>query len=309
MNVQPINDKIGLRGQVKRKRELEGFLTSSCCQDPATRREKQNEWGERTKLANTSSDILMAQEMNALSSDEREKVFEDIHGIPRVVEETPASVKRALQDLDGELTRILKKPAYDKALFLSPKYVIDRKLRLMFLRAQGFQANHAATHMVEHFEQKLELFGPDKLGKTITLEDLSEDDVSALSMGSAYFLSSSDRAGRRVLFNVCKLHKYKDRMNQLRVIWYLVMFTLMDDEDAQKNGIVAVIYNVGQFRREAVALDLTKDWPRIMRTLPLRLVGFHYCFDDAALHPAASLAKLVVGTNTRLRFRVHFGTC
>jgi hypothetical protein len=292
-----------------RKRGLEeGFRLSSCEESHGETQNTSSWWGHRAKRATTDPDILLAQEMNALSLDERESIFEDIHGIPRVVEETPSSVKQALQRLDDELTRIIVKPAYDKAVFLSPKYVNDRKLRLMFLRANGFQANRAATGMVEYFDQKLELFGTDKLGKALTLEDFSEDDKSALNTGSTYCLPSTDRSGRRVFFNFRKLYTYKDRKNQLRVFWYMMMSTLMDDEDAQKKGVVAVVYSLGPSRMDENDLALTREGARIMQTLPVRFASLHYCFDDAMLHPVVSLAKLVVGTSTRLRFRDHFGT-
>jgi hypothetical protein len=178
----------------------------------------------------------------------------------------------------------------------------------MFLRANGFQANRAATGMVEYFDQKLELFGTDKLGKALTLEDFSEDDKSALNTGSTYCLPSTDRSGRRVFFNFRKLYTYKDRKNQLRVFWYMMMSTLMDDEDAQKKGVVAVVYSLGPSRMDENDLALTREGARIMQTLPVRFASLHYCFDDAMLHPVVSLAKLVVGTSTRLRFRDHFGT-
>jgi hypothetical protein len=53
-------------------------------------------------------DVALAKEMNELLVEEREKVFDDIHGGVNVFEETPAFVKERIQELDAF---ILKLPA------------------------------------------------------------------------------------------------------------------------------------------------------------------------------------------------------
>jgi hypothetical protein len=85
------------------------------------------------------------------------------------------------------------------------------------------------------------------------------------------------------------------------------MSKLTEDEDAQKNGVVAVVYNVGPVRLDDMEFLLMRQSARYFDCLPIRFVGFHYCLSDERLTPALSIAKLVVGTRSRLRFRVHHG--
>jgi hypothetical protein len=59
---------------------------------------------------------------------------------------------------------------------------------------------------------------------------------------------------------------------------------------------------------EEIDPDLMTNGVNYTACLPMRFVAVHYCFDDPRLLPAISLAKMVVRTNTRLRFRVHYGT-
>jgi hypothetical protein len=54
--------------------------------------------------------------------------------------------------------------------------------------------------------------------------------------------------------------------------------------------------------------NLIREGAPYLQVLPIRFAAFHHCFNDARLYPVIPLAKFVVGTNTRLRFRVHCGT-
>ena len=63
---------------------------------------------------------------------------------------------------------------------------------------------------------KLELFGAAKLPKTMTLEDLDEDDLEVFKTGSYIILPKKDRSGRQPqLLNLPRL-KFKDWRNQVR---------------------------------------------------------------------------------------------
>jgi hypothetical protein len=62
--------------------------------DSPTRRQQQQQ--QRKKAADTDADKLLAKEMNALSLQERETLFEDIHGVLDEVKETPGLVSEAL---------------------------------------------------------------------------------------------------------------------------------------------------------------------------------------------------------------------
>jgi hypothetical protein len=282
----------------------------------------------------SNADALLAKEMNSLSLDERERVFEDIHAIPRVSDEDPKCVEASLAEMAENLEKIKKKSAYDKAYFLSPGYVENPKFKLMFLRCENFDAKKAAVRFANHFERKLELFGSDMLVREIQFDDLTPDDRAALLSGSIQFLSVKDRSGRTVCCNAQKYHNYKHWTNhvrrvyaftrfflryptflthvlcikmQMKVLWYLAMGNLADDEDIQRFGLVLVVYCVGPFKMAEIDREMMTHGMDYSHGLPLRYSALHYCFDDPRLRPVISFSKLIVDTSTRLRFRAHFG--
>jgi hypothetical protein len=135
------------------------------------------------------------------SAEERERVLEEVHGVANVqVEETPELIDQRLHLLEEEIQLIKKRTAYDRALFLSPKYVLDREFRLMFLRSELFDARKAANRIVRFFECKKELWGEDKLARPITLDDFGEDGLAFLKRGAIQVLPEKDQSGRSLCF-------------------------------------------------------------------------------------------------------------
>ena len=166
----------------------------------------------------TTAEALLAKELNELSLQEREAIMDDIHGVSRFAEETPELVESKLIELDDAIDKMYKKKkiSYDRALFLSPTRVRDKKFRIMFLRADLWDVQKAARRLVKHFEYKSVLFGADKIVKTITMNDLDEDDMESLLTGSFQFAKSKDRAGRTVLLVTQSAYKFKSWINQVR---------------------------------------------------------------------------------------------
>ena len=99
-------------------------------------------------------DAFLAKEMNQMSIQERDRVLYDIHGVSEVITETPDLIEERLFELEVELHKIFPKPAYDQAMYSDPDYVLDTKFRLMFLRADLFDAKKAAARMVRYFRDK-----------------------------------------------------------------------------------------------------------------------------------------------------------
>ena len=158
---------------------------------------------------------MLAEEMNKLSVEEREKVLEDIHGIPRLVDEPKERIEACLALLETALTNISSKAAYDLASSMSKEYTSSKKRRLMFLRAQSYDPYNAASHMVRFFEQKCQLFGADKLTKDITLNDLDPDDIFTLENGVLQVPPEKDCAGRKVLCFFPKLKVIRATQNMV----------------------------------------------------------------------------------------------
>ena len=92
------------------------------------------------------------------------------------------------------------KAAYETAVRIAPRYVNDRKFRLMFLRAERMDVVAAAKRFCFFFQIKLELFGPDLLGKErITQDDLCDETLDIINNGSVQILPLRDVAGRIVI--------------------------------------------------------------------------------------------------------------
>jgi hypothetical protein len=162
-------------------------------------------------------DAILAKELNQLSFQQRNAVLEELHGVDAVIEETPEFVQDKLNALQEEISKILKKDAYERAEQVNRNYVHDPKFRLMFLRADYFCPKEAAARLVWFMEKKLHFFGPDSLGRPVMLKDLDKDDQEALQAGHLQLLPARDRAGRVVIGDFQNLFPrcYKRGVNQV----------------------------------------------------------------------------------------------
>jgi hypothetical protein len=148
------------------------------------------------------SDADLAKEMNELSVQEREQVLDDIHGVAKAVEETTEFVATCLKKLDKAISRLpkTKRKALDRATFLKPSLQKDVKFKLMFLRADYYDARNAANRMARYFSNKLKLFGEEKLAGNITFDDLTKQDMEFFIEGSMVELPNRDQTGRPIWF-------------------------------------------------------------------------------------------------------------
>jgi len=245
-------------------------------------------------------------ELNKLSMAERDEVSCDVHGV-NAVSEDPELIGECVESLQFEIESIptREKEAYLLARGQNPGYVMDKKFLLMFLRANQFDTKAAAARFVSFFQIKMELFGRDKLGRDIRVDDLNEDDIASLESGYAQVLDARDRADRAIFMLMPMLRKFKPIENKLRAIYMVLMFALKD-ENTQKNGIVGIPYNIGSGK--------TNDRQAILRAaqlvsaLPLRFTAVHYCYDDETLRGIFYVAMYVFEKAARIRSRFHLGT-
>ena len=189
---------------------------------------------------NENVDVL-AQELNMISIKEREAVYDEIHGVAGSSAENPDNLEEITVNLEKEIQKIKKKSAFDRALFLSPRYVNDPAFRLMFLRSTRFDPVKAAAKMVAFFGCKLELFGMEKLVKRITLQDLDEDDLAELTSGSFQFLPFRDQSNRALCMVTPSRALYKTWQSTMRAVYYAIM-TQLENEDSQLHGFVNIWY-------------------------------------------------------------------
>lgn len=255
-------------------------------------------------------DTEFVSELNRLSIQERDEVTYDVHGVSRsCLDEEPEFVSRSMSSLKSELEKIpaSQKRAYLMALSQNREYVLGARFLIMFLRAALFNPKAAAIRMTSFFEEKLKLFGKEKLGRHIRVDDLDENDICVLESGYAQILNARDRAGRAVFALIPTIRcQFRTEQSRLRVMYMVLMFALRD-EDTQKNGMVGIIYNVGfnqaQHQRSAVMTNT-----ELVSSLPLRFTALHYCYDDEKQRVLFSVAMFFLRRNERLRCRFHFGS-
>ena len=106
---------------------------------------------------------VSASELAQLSAEERNIVYEDIHGVLDVRHEHPEMIDRKLEEMKIEIRKVKERSAYNKALFLAPSKISRPAFHLMFLRAEMFNPRRAARRLVSHFHYKALLFGREKV--------------------------------------------------------------------------------------------------------------------------------------------------
>jgi hypothetical protein len=250
-------------------------------------------------------DSLLAQEFTRLTIQEREKSYEELHGVDDAVNETPEFVANSLRALDLELSKITKKDAYSLAEKQNSVYVTNAKFRLSFLRTEHFDPRKAAKRLVGFLEGKLHYFGESLLTQRIKFSDLDKDDQECLKYGQMQVLPARDRGGRAIFCNVNTIKEpcYKRPMNKLKVFIYMLL-TLAEDEENQKRGIVCLLMQMGRFNPMEVNTELAQENPRLMKWIPLRFSAMHLCCDDPAF---SLLFKLgLVGSTPKIRARHRF---
>jgi hypothetical protein len=160
-------------------------------------------------LAGLSKDMdaFLAKELSAMSIQEREKSYYDVHGVADAVAETPELIEESLTKLDEELGKISpkNKEAYLLAEAEDKDYTSYRRFRLQFLRREAFDVQATAERIILFFETKLKFFGPKLLAKEIKLRDLDEYDRRWLESGVGQLLPQRDRAGRGVFIWILAL--------------------------------------------------------------------------------------------------------
>jgi hypothetical protein len=94
---------------------------------------------------------------------------------------------------------------------------------------------------------------------------------------------------------------------QLRVCWYM-FWTAAEDEETQKQGVVIVLYDVGQQsaqgssynRNSASRIPALATW-----SVPLRVTAIHVCYSGSTFGPFLALAGMMCEKQSRSRLRIH----
>lgn len=297
-------------------------------------------------------DALQTEDLSSLSMKERELVYEELHGVAKIEHlelETTDFVAAKVEELKSAIDQIAPKRRryYDRATFMNPSLASDAKFYLLFLRAENYDVAAAAERLCTHFQYKVELWGEDKLGKHITLEDLSDDDLYCLRSGGIQFLPETDSAGRQISLVRSSRYRYvnwKDFVGlflvlcccktvsdglclnnlllssffactcclltayQYRVMWYQCMSSFMEDHDGHAKGGISVIYALGVDDKEhGPGKELSSKGLHYAKNLPRRLYGTHLCYDDSSMRPHLAHFLQLLNKRHRLHMRFHYG--
>jgi hypothetical protein len=228
---------------------------------------------DKSLLQKQADDAAMeiAKEMNRLSLQDREKIYEEVHGVSDRIAETPELIERAMAELESQIQATRHKPAYDMAVAMeqeqqqspngggspreeeepsassSSSYTNDFKFRLAFLRGAEFNMTVAIKGYIGWWEWKLELFGPEKLlQRHIRFKDLTRTAQSLVKSGWNQILPGRDSRGRVVIGTATNFNRSKRKrtMNDvLQMFWYMTM-SLVEDETNQHSGYVWINYSL-----------------------------------------------------------------
>jgi hypothetical protein len=266
---------------------------------------------EQPEPANSNSNgDLLAEELSNLTVKERERVYEEIHGVADITDETPEFVSSSLESMRSAFV-IIPKPqrkALDRALFLRPTLESDDNFYLMFLRSERFNGAKAARKLCRYYENKLELWGDDKLARPITLEDLTEFETEQIYQGNYQFSPNKDQGNRPVHFVHLAEFDFNKWRSMIRYFWYQKM-TALEDEEMQKTGVVEILMLYGRWNSSfGEVLNFFRNCMRFFHDWPMRTCSMHVCYDNSSVRNLVDTFHMLSGTEIRVRERAHYGS-
>jgi len=255
---------------------------------------------------------VIAYELSEMTLEERDVVYQDVHGVTQVTEETSTFIHAKLDDLDIELGMIDDddKVAYNAAKQQNGIYTSRAKLRLQFLRSVQYNPQVAARRLVSWYDAKLKLFGMRLLTEDITMFDLCPEAQAILSSGRVQLLPVRDSAGRPLIASLKFDADMFSTSAPAKFFFYFSMAMLDDDEATQLTGVVgihALHSNMVDFtpaqRQNYIHSASTTD------AIPVKFQGFHFITERSMmLRRIANLLQLSFSKELRHRFRIHCGT-
>lgn len=156
---------------------------------------------------------LISEALSQLPVDDREKAYDEIHGVlglPDVSRQFVDSKVLALQERLRLFTlqqNDLLTRAFTLATMQNVEFAYSSTACERFLIASDFDVLKAASATLRYFDLKCHLWGEKKLGAEIELDDLNETDIEVLKMGYFQVLPERDRAGRQICTVVLKNQK------------------------------------------------------------------------------------------------------
>ncbi|CAB9528005.1 Transfer protein [Seminavis robusta] len=252
---------------------------------------------------------LLADEMEKLSVEEKERTAFDIHGMAHESND-PENIDELLDQLEQEIQKIPDKKAYDKAKYLNEEYVTGQEFRLMFLRCDKFDVQVSAQRIVTHLENKMDMFGGGPaLARKLRLSDLNEDDIKSLKSGAWQLLPGCDAAGRLVLAlsPTCIDGSLAVECHQRAIV--LLIMSILQTEIAQKKGVVVVMRWSGKSLLQVQQSIFTQAqlMNKLRPGIPRKIACVHILLSQKCLRPLVEGIRWFLHEELRSRIRVHFG--
>jgi hypothetical protein len=181
-------------------------------------------------------EAALANELTALSLNDRTKVLEEIHCVTSLaVQETTSLVDDSLEKLRREASSLVGiggGNVYVDALVMDSPYVQSRDFELKFLRSEFFNVKLAARRMLNHLESLFKFYGSAALQRPLHYSDLSKEEHDCIRKGSLQILPSRDKAGRLILIfqgSMDNVTSFQRVRNTIEAKWNHVLLVVFGD--------------------------------------------------------------------------------
>lgn len=146
------------------------------------------------------------------------------------------------------------------------------------------------------------------LNDNCTCLQLSEDEKEIVRSGVYRLIPNQERAGRGISFCHISQWDVQNPKATNRAFFY-IHTRISDYPDMQKNGVVLVADLRGTWKSPPLkVLQFVSDVAAVTENLPRQLASTHILYNDSGLAHFIDGARSFEPTNSRMRYRVHFGS-
>jgi hypothetical protein len=303
-----------------------GCCNQGCFDDP--------EYSRKSVDAGDQNDFeikILQEEIEKLSVRERESDELEVIGKSRtsktILERQPennigraegqAFLRLKFKELDAHVHQSDDKPGYQAYLMAreqDPVYVDDPDFKIGFLRAEGYDSQKAAHRLLLYLEEKLDLFGKEKLTHDIYWEDLGEDGWKYLEKGGLQVLPVRDSAGRRVIFlgDVLQEGEATTMLQGLRkaYFYFAVAMEKDDTEIGRVMGSVTVLWRC--HKSTAQDPNVVKAIVKSCHAAPFKTSAYHFCKNKSSVEMVNAFSAILLPAIQKIGYlrlyRSHYGT-
>lgn len=287
-------------------------------------------------FAPNSADKLLLEELQELSSVDRTKIQEEIHGVfTCAIAEDEEKIGQGLMKLEEEIRSIRREVllsssglsssgyTYEESIWtflgldegsstqslnnekMIYSYIFHESFRLRFLRADLYDARKAAHRYLRCLECLLKYYGRYALQRPLMYNDLGKECQDAIKSGFVQILPSRDRAGRLVVF--CQPASEERSMSTMIKLFTYVFQVVSEDAETQKRGVVFVLSeNEGTLELLSDS-DAKKEYGLYREACMVRRACTHFCMpeNNPKMVFLRSMMMLAMSREDRLRTRIH----